>query len=219
MPRRRILVLTFLAVLAVAIPASAQTTFSDVSSGNVHRTQIGQVADAGISDGCGGGRYCPQRALQRDQMASFFTRGAGHAVSDDSVTTLVPGDGDVNGVPVSVDVTGPGVSGGSQQVVLQGSVSVYADGAVDGCPCEVEAFIYRARGELQGPTSWSVLAGDPASSGASSVSVPVTWATTIDSGRAEEYRVAVFVDGTQQSSLRAEGTLTAVTAPFGNVPG
>jgi hypothetical protein len=115
-------------------------------------------------------------------------------------------------------VTGPGESGGRQQVVLQGSVTVHAQGAVAGCPCEVQAYVYRARGSIEGPSSWSVLGEAPAAgSGVSSVSVPVTWATTIDSGRTEQFRVAVFVDGTTASGVTAEASLTAVTAPFGQV--
>jgi hypothetical protein len=83
------------------------------------------------------------------------------------------------------------------------------------CPCEVEAFVYRARDSAQGASSWTVLSGEAAGgSGAASVSLPVTWQTTIASERREEFRVAVFVDGTQVSGVRAEGTLTAVTAPF-----
>ena len=118
-----------------------------------------------------------------------------------------------------MDVTGAGESGGRQNVVLQGSVTVHHDGALAACPCEVEAFVYRARGNVQGPSSWSVLSGEAASgSGVASVSLPVTWAATIDAGRREEYRIAVFVEGTTAGGLRAEGSLTAVTAPFGRVP-
>lgn len=223
-PRRRRrpwAVLGVVALLAVAVPATAQVAgFRDVDGAYVHSDAIAQLRTAGVTIGCGdGSRYCPTDEVTRGAMASFIARGGSQAAANSSVTTLAAGSGNVNGVPVTVDVTGAGESGGRQNVVLQGSVTVHHDGALSGCPCEVEAFIYRARGEVQGASSWSVLSGDPASgSGVTSVSVPVTWATTIDAGRREQYRVAVFVEGTTAGGLRAEGSLTAVTAPFGRVP-
>jgi hypothetical protein len=219
-PRRKTVVLAVVALLAIAVPAAAQTAFRDVPSSYVHAGPIQQLRQAGVTDGCGDGtRYCPTDPVTRAQMASFLTRGGSQAFADQSVTTLTAGSGNVNGVPVVVDVTGAGTGGGRQHVVLQGSVTVHHDGAVSGCPCEVEAYVYRARGSVEGPSSWAVLGAEPATgSGTSSVSLPVTWATTMEAGRTESFRVAVFVDGTAQSGMRAEGSLTAVTAPFGRVP-
>lgn len=220
-PRRKFVVLAVVALLAIAVPAAAQTAFRDVPSSYVHSQAIGQMRQAGITIGCGDGRdYCPNNVVTRGAMASFIARGGAQAYANRSATTLAAGSGNVNGVPVTVDVTGAGESGGRQQVVLQGSVTVHRNGAVSGCPCEVQAFIYRARGNVEGPSSWAVLGELPATgSGVSSISLPVTWATTIDAGRTEQYRVAVFVDGTAQSGVNADGALTAVTAPFGRVAG
>jgi hypothetical protein len=218
-PRRNTVILAVVALLAIAVPAAAQSAFRDVPQRYVHSQAIGQMRQAGITNGCGDGtNYCPNDVVTRGAMASFLARGGSQAYADRSTTSLAAGTGNVNGVPVTVDVTGAGESGGRQQVVLQGSVTVHAEGAVSGCPCEVQAYVYRARGSVEGPSSWAVLGDAPAAgSGVSSIAIPVTWATTIDSGRTEQFRVAVFVDGTTQTGVNAEATLTAVTAPFGQV--
>jgi hypothetical protein len=220
-PRRRsALLLAVLVLVAVAVPASASHRFTDVGSTSVHHGSIAAVADAGITVGCdsAGTRFCPDQAVSRAQMSTFLLRGAGHATADHSTTTLTAGTGNVNGVAVTVSVDGPGQGGGQQQVVLQGSATVYHDGTAADCPCEVQAFLFRARDGRQGPSSWAVLPGEPAGSGSISASVPVTWAVPIASGQRDEYHLAVFVDGTTAPGFRADGSLTAVTAPFGTVP-
>jgi hypothetical protein len=220
-PRRRaVIVVAVLLVVGAAVPAVAQTVFRDVSPGYVHAGAIERMRVAGITLGCiaGPDRFCPLDNVTRAQMASFMSRSGTTAASDRSATTLTAGSGNVNGVAVTVDVRGPGESGGRQNVVLSGNVTVHHDGALTDCPCEVQAFVYRARDERQGPSSWTELSGEVSGSGSTSVSVPVDWAVAIDSGRNEQFRLAVFVDGTTASGLRAEGTLSAVTAPFGSVP-
>ena len=41
---------------------------------SIHEFSIEDIAEAGITVGCGGTRYCPNRAVTRGQMASFLTR-------------------------------------------------------------------------------------------------------------------------------------------------
>ncbi len=212
--RRKTILIAVVAMLAIAIPAAAQSGgFRDLPAGYVHNESIAKMRQAGITVGCGDGSgYCPTDPVTRAAMASFLNRGGAQGYGANSATTLAAGDGNINGVPVTLDVTGAGESGGRQQIVLQGSVTVSADAAPDGCPCEVEAYIYRARGSVVGPRSFATL------DGAGSVALPVDWASTIDSARTEQYRVAVFVNGTTATSgVRADGTLNAVTAPFGRV--
>lgn len=47
--------------------------FFDIGE-SVHRIGINAVADAGISLGCGSGKYCPTTAVSRAEMASFLAR-------------------------------------------------------------------------------------------------------------------------------------------------
>lgn len=50
-------------------------TFPDVDG--VHEANINAIADAGVTLGCGGGFYCPNDNVRRDQMASFLARALG----------------------------------------------------------------------------------------------------------------------------------------------
>ncbi len=70
-----------LAVLALAValmlPAGAVLAshqFSDVPTSHQFHNSIDAIADAGITTGCGGGRYCPSGLVTRGQMAAFLNR-------------------------------------------------------------------------------------------------------------------------------------------------
>ena len=215
--RNRLLVFGALAVIAVAVPASAADRFDDVTANSVHAGPIGEMADAGITGGCAIGRYCPTEEVTREQMASFLARSGTRSAFGTDVTELSATNG-FDGVAASVTARSAAATGGNSTVTLHGSVTVYADssdgGNVSACPCEVEAFIYRDSDEVQGPSGWSQLPGTFAGSGRASTSIPVTWMTTIPSGSSESFRIAVFLNEASPSGVRAEGALTAVVGPF-----
>ncbi len=48
--------------------------FSDVSSGAWACPHIKRLSEMNITGGCGGGNYCPQGLVTRDQMAAFIVR-------------------------------------------------------------------------------------------------------------------------------------------------
>ncbi len=50
--------------------------FSDIS-GLPYEQEIGMIAEAGVTLGCGEGRYCPQESVTRAQMATFLVRAFG----------------------------------------------------------------------------------------------------------------------------------------------
>jgi hypothetical protein len=210
--RRRTVLLTVVAVLAIAAPAAATHLFGDVPSTNTHHDAIAELAGAGVTAGCAEAAFCPGQAVTRAQMASFLQRGATRVNADSSSTTLARGaDGSVSGVPVTVEVTLAGAAGGTANLALQGTVTVHAPAAGADCPCEVEAFVYRAGDEAQGPSSVTTLPAGGA------VAVPVGWGLTVPSDARGDYRIAVFVDGVgDPSGYRADGTLTAVSGPFGD---
>lgn len=63
--------------LARALDLSGSgSQFAD-TAGNVHAPAISAIADAGITQGCGGDRYCPAGPVRRDQMAAFLARALG----------------------------------------------------------------------------------------------------------------------------------------------
>ncbi|MGH2356566.1 MAG: S-layer homology domain-containing protein [Candidatus Limnocylindria bacterium] len=51
-------------------------SFSDIA-GSPFAADIQWLAQAGITGGCGGGRFCPDAAVTREQMASFLVRAMG----------------------------------------------------------------------------------------------------------------------------------------------
>lgn len=212
-PLSRWLLLLAVGLLLLAVPASATDRYDDVAPGATHAESIRELADAGVVLGCAPGRYCPSDPVRRDQLASFLARSTPRTASDTSATVLSTANG-YRGVPAAVTVRGTGASGGTGVVTLQGSVSVVSDGDLAGCPCEVEAFIYRASDQAQGPSGWTQLPGTAAGTGRASTSLAVTWQTEVPSATTESFRLAVFlngVDGVGPTGVTAEGTLTAMT--------
>lgn len=65
-----------LAIASAGGALAAHETFSD-TAGNPHEAGIHFLSESGITSGCGDGRYCPQDALTRGQMATFLHRLAG----------------------------------------------------------------------------------------------------------------------------------------------
>jgi VCBS repeat protein/S-layer family protein/all-beta uncharacterized protein len=51
--------------------------FFDVPPSHIFYTEIGKLSARGITMGCGGGNYCPDAAVTREQMAAFIIRGLG----------------------------------------------------------------------------------------------------------------------------------------------
>lgn len=216
--RRRPTVIALLALLAVAVPAAAGDSFRDVGATSPHHDAVGELAESGITAGCERGRYCPREGVRRDQMASFLSRGLPRSGFDEGPADLTEANGWA-GVPASTRVRTTGSGRGRSTVMLHGTVSVYSEADVsEACPCEVEAFVYRADGDAQGPSSWAQLPAEPTSSGRVNVSVPVSWAIEVPAGRRETFRVAVFVNDGEPDGVVAEGSLAGITAPFGDVP-
>jgi hypothetical protein len=58
---------------ALTLPSTSHDYFSD-DEGLTHEANINRVAAAGITVGCGPGRFCPSGLVTRGQMASFLAR-------------------------------------------------------------------------------------------------------------------------------------------------
>ncbi len=56
------------------VPPAASGKFADVPVGSFAADWIEQLAAEGISGGCGGGNFCPDQNVTRDQMAAFLVR-------------------------------------------------------------------------------------------------------------------------------------------------
>lgn len=55
-------------------PPASPISFGDVPRSSVHYDSIQALAGAGITLGCGGGSFCPNDVVTREQMASFLVR-------------------------------------------------------------------------------------------------------------------------------------------------
>ena len=66
---------------ALDLPDSSKDYFPD-DSGSTHEADINKVAHAGITSGCGGGKYCPTALVTRGQMASFLAKALDLPASD-----------------------------------------------------------------------------------------------------------------------------------------
>ncbi len=58
-------------------PAPASASFTDVPKSHPFFQFVEALAKSGITGGCGGGKFCPDNALTRGQMAVFLAKGLG----------------------------------------------------------------------------------------------------------------------------------------------
>jgi hypothetical protein len=54
-------------------PACTSPVFKDVPASNPFCRWIEELARRGITSGCGGGNYCPEQPVTREQMAAFVS--------------------------------------------------------------------------------------------------------------------------------------------------
>jgi hypothetical protein len=213
--RRRALQMAAVLVLLIAIPASASHRFEDVSSRDLGHAEISRIAEAGVTVGCNppaSDEFCPDRLVPRWQMAVFLDRIAGRSATATSVTTLrSAGSGLIGGTPVTVDLLSGGQGSAVGQTTVDGSVTVTSDGA--GCPCEVEAFLYRVRDDRK--VGASVYGQLPAAAGsaASAVTLALSGGLGQGSDRTEVYAVGVFVEGAP-GNAKATGSINASWTPY-----
>ena len=55
----------------------ATASFSDVPLAHAYSNEVESLAKAGISNGCGGGKFCVDAPVTRGQMAVFLSRALG----------------------------------------------------------------------------------------------------------------------------------------------
>ena len=58
---------------AMQLPAATRDYFTD-DGGSGHQADINRLAQAGVTNGCGGTAFCPAGVVLREQMASFLAR-------------------------------------------------------------------------------------------------------------------------------------------------
>jgi hypothetical protein len=102
MPHRsRLLVVLVFAGALVAFPLGvlASHQYADVPDSNPFHGDITAITNAGITSGCGGGNYCPDRNVTRAEMAAFMNRLGALAANKTPVVNADKVDGwHANGV-------------------------------------------------------------------------------------------------------------------------
>jgi len=73
-PRQAVLAAVLGAALALPVGALAGHQFSDVPVSNLYHADVDALVAAGITSGCGGGKYCPTAFVTRQEMAAFMNR-------------------------------------------------------------------------------------------------------------------------------------------------
>jgi N-acetylmuramoyl-L-alanine amidase len=58
---------------ALSLQATSVDFFVD-DEASPHEADINRLAAAGVTNGCGGGRYCPSDYVTREQMSAFLER-------------------------------------------------------------------------------------------------------------------------------------------------
>ncbi|MEP7082554.1 MAG: S-layer homology domain-containing protein, partial [Chloroflexota bacterium] len=119
---------------AMQLPAASTDHFSD-DAGSPHQDSINRLADAGVTNGCGGSLFCPGGYVLREQMASFLARA-------------------LNLPATGADFFGDDASSGHQSDINRMAAAGVSNGCAPGSFCPLEtvtreqmaAFLYRAFG-------------------------------------------------------------------------
>ncbi len=159
---RRLTVVGIVALmLAVPVAVSAGHVFSDVPTSSTYHTTVARLVGAGITGGCGAGKYCPNAAVTRGQMAAFLNRGLGRAISyadvtvDDHWATLLPSG---SGFLSDVYLLSGGGTGGTAHVLVTANMSAYTN-EPGICPCEFAMALISELGEVSIPV-YTMIGGD-----------------------------------------------------------
>jgi hypothetical protein len=127
----------FLVALALPAVVLASDRFADVPTSSPYHADIGALAGAGITVGCGPTLYCPDTEVTREQMATFLHRGLGrigwHAVGY--------GGGDF---PTFQDNVGVRINAPARGWLLVFATAQWANPYAAGCPCKVQVRIRHA---------------------------------------------------------------------------
>jgi hypothetical protein len=137
-------------LLAVPVAVYASHQFSDVPTSSTYHTSVSRLVGAGLTAGCGGGKYCPNNAVTRGQMSAFLTRGLGRALAVQGVTdgdlwaSVLPGG---YGAPAVDFLQVSGQAGGTANVLAEANLGAWTDEA-GVCPCEIVIAILSETGEF-----------------------------------------------------------------------
>jgi hypothetical protein len=227
--RRRLLVVGVAALmLALPLAVSASHIFSDVPTSSTYHTTTSRLVGAGITGGCGGGKYCPNDPVTRGQMAAFLNRGLGRAMEasglteDDHWASLLPTG---LGAPAVDYLTIGGGAGGTAHVLVQGNLAAFTDEA-GVCPCEIVIALLSEVGEIS-TIGFQMIGTDPSPSQSYyEASASISHLFTVPSGTLVGFALLAQITPTTNPSLAnvadaffsLQATYVPFTANGGNPP-
>jgi hypothetical protein len=220
-------------ILAVPVAVSASHRFSDVPTSSTYHTTTARLVGAGITGGCGGGKYCPNAAVTRGQMAAFLNRGLGRGASgefgdfDDDWATLATVDGAVVAGATMLAGGGPG---GTAHAFVTGTFNAWTDESGI-CPCEMQAVLFNADTGEASQVYYDLLASEkapadptvPDSTSFAENSMTVSFLFSVPSGVANDYlligRIVPTLAPSPDPGLNTgwEAGIQVVYVPFNSV--
>jgi len=219
--RRKVIVALFVGALVVAVPvALASHDFTDVPDSSAFHGDISAVKGAGITSGktCvppgTPPTYCPTEVVNRQSMAAFIHRGFGRAgVGNGTLEQSNATDTDVATVTISVG----GVAGGTQFVVVTGTLTGEIEPDDSGCPCETAFRLVRDGGGAISNYAFFTNTLNFAS-GYNTAGASTTTVVAVPSATTQTFRLQSEMDG-GVGSVYLRGDISAITAAFGSTGG
>jgi hypothetical protein len=247
-PRRRVprrLAVIGVAGLLLALPVavSASHIFSDVPTSNTFHKVISTLYGSRITGGCGSGKYCPNDAVTRGQMAAFMVRGLGRMAttadgsSADWSDVMLPEDppnGHPFGGTTPLTLVHGGGAGGTGYVFATGTVQVFTN-EPNVCPCEIQAFLFNDTTQEFSQVFFGMIGSDVAPidpdlavpTAYAETTVTLSYAFSVNSGISNAYGIAIkvipttnpTVDDTDAFLSGWDSTLQTIYVPFDEVGG
>lgn len=115
-------------VRAARLHAGAGLDFFHDDDDSSHEADIDRVAAAGITGGCGAGRFCPASAVTREQMVAFLHRINDPVSPPSGGATVLVGAGDIANCSTTTDEATARLLDGTAGTVFTAGDNVYADG-------------------------------------------------------------------------------------------
>lgn len=212
--RLKLLVTAVTAALVLAAPGivlarGLSDIFTDVPNTNQFHDDIGAIARAGVTTGCGASVYCPNDNVTREAMAAFMHRGFGRVTRRTiGGFTLAAGYITVGAESITVGLPPGSLAGAAGFVQADGYLQLHTVNAT-GCPCILEAFT-----NLDGlpMTSLTSITTIPAG-GDTWAMLPITGVRAVTTSGVHTVNLNARASGT--SSWTANAELVASYFPFG----
>jgi S-layer family protein len=203
--RGRLVIAGTVAALAIAAVPAAWATFTDVPPSNPFYADINALQGAGITQGCGGGNFCPTQNIQRQGEAAFVHRAAGRVALASFPQRALPTVINTQPLGWSTNLTAGAVSGNGF-IKADAMMEIFPAGA--GCPCQIDFKIWIDGVAASG---WFT---EATASNTESVMVPLTGVRAVGPGVHAISIRGHRSTGTATPTILAE--LSAIYAPFGS---